>query len=323
MRAVQITRFGGPEVLDIVDLPDPVPGPGQQLYEVHTAGVNFADTHQIENSYISQQQLPLIPGAEFVGTPVGGGPRVVGLLDGGGYAERVAAQDALTWPVPEGVSDEQALAVVLQGATAWHLLRTSTHLAEGESVVVIAGAGGVGSLAVQLAKRWGAGRVIATASSPEKRELCEQLGADATVDPALADDDPKHLTEALREANGGKKVDVVLEMTGGNVFDGALSALAPFGRLATYGMAGRVPPKPVQAPSLMGTSRAVIGFWLVHCMGRPQMMDAAMSDLLSMVAEGALKPVVGGRYPLSAVREAHQDLLARRSTGKLVLDPAR
>src|SRR3954464_9299581 len=232
MRAVQITRFGGPEVLDVVDLPDPVPGDGQQLYEVSSAGVNFADTHQIENSYLSQQQLPLVPGAEFVGTPVGGGRRVVGLLDGGGYAEKVVAHDFLTWAVPDGVSDEQALAVVLQGATAWHLLRTSTHLAAGESVVVVAGAGGVGTLAVQLAKHWGAGRVIATASNADKRALAEQLGADVTVAPALADDDARTFATALREANGGQKVDVVLEMTGGKVFDGSLSALAPFGRLA-------------------------------------------------------------------------------------------
>src|SRR3954462_2458217 len=291
MRAVQITRFGGPEVLDIVDVPEPTPGPGQQLYDVSTAGLNFADTHQIENSYLAQQQLPLIPGAEFVGTPVGGRRRVVGLLDGGGYAEKVVAHDFLTWPVPDGVSDEQALAVVLQGATAWHLLRTSAHMAEGESVVVIAGAGGVGSLAVQLAKRWAAGRVIATASSPEKRALTEELGADASVDPALADDDPKQFTAALREANGGNRVDVVLEMTGGNVFDGALSALAPFGRLGFYGMAGRVPPKPINAPSLMGASRAVIGFWLAHCMSRPEMMDAAMEELLTLVADGELRPV--------------------------------
>ena len=323
MRAVQITCFGGPEVLELVDVPDPEAGPGQQLYDVSTAGVNYADTHQIENSYLSSQELPLIPGSEFVGTPVGGGQRVVGLLEGGGYAERVAAHDFLTWPVPDGVSDEQALAVVLQGATAWHLLRTSSHMAEGETVVVIAGAGGVGSLAVQLAKRWGAGRVIATASSADKRALCAELGADATVDPALADDDPKQFTGALREANGGKPVDIVLEMTGGNVFDGSLSALAPFGRLVAYGQAGRTQPKPIQAASLMQKSRAVIGFWLAHCMARPAMLDAAMNELLPMVAEGALKPVVGGRYPLSAVREAHQDLLARRSTGKLVLDPRR
>src|SRR5215203_2619084 len=272
MRAVQITRFGGPEVMEIVDVPEPTPGPGQQLYDVSTAGLNFADTHQIENSYLAQQQLPLIPGGEFVGTPVGGGQRVVGLLDGGGYAERVVAHDFLTWPVPDGVSDEQALAVVLQGSTAWHLLRTSAHLAEGESVVVIAGAGGVGSLAIQLAKRWGAGRVIATASSAEKRSLCGDLGADATVDPALADDDPKAFAAALREANGGKRVDIVLEMTGGHVLDGSLSALAPFGRLVAYGMAGREAPRPVNVPSLMGTSRAVIGFWLAHCFGRPEML---------------------------------------------------
>jgi NADPH2:quinone reductase len=323
MRAVQITEFGGPEVLNVVDLPDPVPGDGQQLYEVSAAGVNFADTHQTEDSYLAPQQLPLIPGAEFVGRPAGGGERVVGLLEGGGYAEKVVANPRLTWPVPDGVTDEQALAVVLQGATAWHLLRTSGHLAAGESVVVIAGAGGVGSLAVQLAKRWGAGRVIATASSPEKRALAEELGADATVDPALADDDPKTFAAALREANGGSRVDVVLEMTGGNVFDGSFSALAPFGRLVAYGMAGRRPPRPVQAPALMGTSRAVIGFWLAHCMGRPSMMDDAMTELLPLVADGALKPVGGGRYPLTAVREAHQDLLARRTTGKLVLDPSR
>jgi len=323
MRAVQITRFGGPEVLDVVDVPEPEAGPGQKLYDVSTAGVNFADTHQIENSYLSAQQLPLIPGAEFVGTPVGGGPRVVGLLDGGGYAEKVVAHDFLTWPVPDGVSDEQALAVVLQGATAWHLLRTSSHMAEGESVVVIAGAGGVGSLAVQLARRWGAGRVIATASSPEKRALAEELGAHATVDPALADDDPKPFTAALREANGGNPVDIVLEMTGGNIFAGSLSALAPFGRLVTYGMAAREETKPVPPGALMQKSRAVIGFWLAHCMARPEMLNAAMSELLSLVAEGAIKPVVGGRYPMANVRDAHQDLLARRTTGKLVLDPSR
>jgi NADPH2:quinone reductase len=321
MRAVQITEFGGPEVLDVVDLPDPTPGDGEQLFEVSTAGINYADTHQTENSYLAPQQLPLIPGAEFVGS-ADGGARVVGLLDGGGYAEKVAAHDRLTWPVPDGVTDEQALAVVLQGATAWHLLRTCAHLADGETVVVIAGAGGVGSLAVQLAKRWGAGRVIATASSPEKRELAESLGADATVDPALADD-PKPFTAALREANGGKPVDVVLEMTGGTVFSGSLSALAPFGRLVTYGMAARQETRPVPPGALMQRSRAVIGFWLAHCMARPQMMDAAVEDLLRMVAAGELEPILGGRYPMSAVREAHEDLRARRTTGKLVLDPAR
>ena len=320
---MQVTRFGGPEVLDVVDLPDPVPGPGEQLFEVSAAGINYADTHQAENSYLAPQTLPLTPGAEFVGRAVGGGPRVVGLLAGGGYAERVAADPRLTWEVPDGVSDEQALAVVLQGATAWHLLRTCAHLQPGESVVVVAGAGGVGSLAVQLARRWGAGRVIATASSPEKRQLAEELGAHTSVDPALADEDARQFTAALREANGDRPVDVVLEMTGGAVFDGSLSALAPFGRLVAYGMASRTPPRPVQAPALMSKSRAVIGFWLAHCMSRPHLLDAAVGELLHLVADGDLHPVVGGRYPLSSVREAHEALLARRTTGKLVLDPRR
>src|SRR3712207_9477392 len=113
MRAVQITRFGGPEVLDVVDLPDPEPGEGETVFDVSTAGINFADTHQTEDSYLAPQQLPLIPGAEFVGTLAGGGPRVVGLLNGGGYAQQVATHPRLTWAVPDGVTDEQALAAVL------------------------------------------------------------------------------------------------------------------------------------------------------------------------------------------------------------------
>jgi len=315
MRAVHITRFGGPEVLDIVDVPEPTPGPGQQLYDVSTAGLNFADTHQIENSYLAQQTLPLIPGAEFVGTPVGGGQRVVGLLEGGCYAEKVVAQDFLTWPVPDGVSDEQALAVFLQGSTAWHLLRTSAHLAEGESVVVIAGAGGVGSLAIQLARRWGAGRVIATASTQDKRDLALSLGADVAVDPNAED-----LKVALREANGGKGVDVVLEMTGGSVFDDSLAALAPFGRLVVFGMAGRTPPTPVIPAQLMGRSTAVIGFWLVHAAMRPAMLAGAVLGQFELIVTGSLKPVIGGTYALGDVARAHEALRSRGTVGKLVLD---
>src|SRR3712207_2322200 len=139
MRAVQITEFGGPEVLNIVDLPDPVPGDGEQLFDVSTAGINYADTHQAENSYLAPQTLPLVPGAEFVGTLAGGGPRVVGLLDGGGYAQQVATHPRLTWAVPDRLTAEQAPAVVLPGSPAWQLPRTSAPQRAGESVVVIAG----------------------------------------------------------------------------------------------------------------------------------------------------------------------------------------
>jgi NADPH:quinone reductase len=228
----------------------------------------------------------------------------------------VLAAPALTWPVPDGVSDGAALAVVLQGLTGWHALRSCAHLAPGESVVVHAAAGGVGTLAVQIAKRFGAGRVIATASSEEKRELARSLGADAAVDPAAPD-----LVAALRAANGGRRVDVVLEMTGGPVFDASLRALAPFGRLVAYGQASRTPSRPVDPGSLMAHSTAVIGFWLAHCFSRPDMLRGPVEELLGMVAAGTLVPVVGGTYPLADAERAHRDLLSRRTTGKLVLDP--
>jgi NADPH2:quinone reductase len=317
MRAIQITQFGGPEVLTLTDVPEPVAADGLELVDVLAVGVNYADTHQIEDSYLARQQLPLIPGAEVVGRRADG-TRVVSLLlqGGGGYAEKALIHPAVSFPVPAEVSDAAALALVLQGTTAWHVLTTSAHLAAGESVVVHAAAGGVGTLAVQLAKHFGAGRVIATASSPEKRDLALSLGADIAVDPAAGD-----LRAALREANDGRPVDIVLEMAGGPTFDASLAALAPFGRLVTYGMASRVPPTPVAPAELMGRSRAVIGFWLVHCATQPGMLAGPMAEMFELVRAGTLTPVLGGTYPLADARRAHEDLLARRSTGKLVLTP--
>ena len=207
MRAVVVREFGGPEVLQLTDVPDPVPHADQLLLDVHHAGINYADTHQAEDSYLAAQTLPFIPGSEVAGTAPDG-RRVVALVSGG-YAQKALAAPQTTFALPAGVSDGAALALVLQGLTAWHLLRTSAHLAPGESVVVSAAAGGVGTLAVQLAKAWGAGRVIATASTPEKRAVAVDLGADAAVDPGVGD-----LTGALVEANDGRRVDVVLEMTG-------------------------------------------------------------------------------------------------------------
>lgn len=317
MRAIQVTEFGGPEVLEPVELDDPVAPEGALLIDVEAAGVNYADTHQAENSYLAPAELPLVPGAEVVGTV--DGRRVVALLSGGGYAEKAVAWPQLTWDVPEGVSAAAALSTVLQGATAWHLLKTSARLAEGESVVVHAAGGGVGTIAVQLARKWGAGRVIATASSEEKRQLALDLGADVAIDSRFADADAAN--NALREANDGQKVDVILDMVGGPTFDGGLKALAPFGRMVAYGMAGRVPPQKIDAGMLMGTSRAVIGFWLVHCMTKPGMMDEAVNGLLELVAKGELRTIAGGEYPLAEARRAHEDIRARGTSGKLVLIP--
>jgi NADPH2:quinone reductase len=315
MRAIQITEFGGPEVLTVTELPDPSAPEGFDVVDVTAAGVNFADTHQIENSYLSTTELPLVPGSEVVGLTADG-RRVASLVGTGGYAEKALAFPDLTFALPDGVTDGQALSLMVQGLSAYHLLRTCTHMSPGESVVVHAAAGGVGTLAIQLATAWGAGRVIGVASSPEKRDLATSLGAHATVDSNAPD-----LRAALQEANNGAPVDIVLEMVGGPTFDASLAALAPFGRLATFGMAGRTPPTAIDPGSLLQRSRAVIGFWLVHCLAKPGMVKEPMAEMLDLVVAGKLSPVVGATYPLAEARRAHEDLLARRSTGKLVLDP--
>lgn len=315
MKAIQITEFGGPETLVVRDLPDPEPADGEQVMDVLAAGVNYADTHQTEDSYLAKQSLPLIPGGEVVAQDESG-RRLLGLVGAGGYAQRIAADPRRMFPVPDSVSDGQALTTLVQGATAWHLLRTSTHLQPGETVVVHAGAGGVGTLAIQLAKRWGAGRVIATASSEDKRALTVELGADVAIDSRTPD-----MTAALRAANEGRAVDIVLEMTGGPVFDQSLAALAPLGRLAVFGMAGRTPAKPVDPAVLMRRSIAVIGFWLVHVAQRPYLLAEAVTDLMRLIADGSIRPIVGQTYPLDRVADAHRALLDRSSVGKLIIDP--
>ena len=316
MRACQIEEFGGPDVLQVVDKERPAPGDGEVLIEVSRAGINFADTHQRENSYLARYEVPLVLGGEVAGTTPDG-RRVVALLRDGGYAEYAVAPEANVFPIPDEVDDGTALALIIQGLTAWHLFKTSAKLQPGESVVVISGAGGVGNLAVQLAKPFGAGRVIATASTGEKRAMTLELGADAAVDPATED-----LKGALIEANEGRPVDVVLEMSGGRVFDQSADALAPFGRIVAYGIAGREQ-NTLETGRLMRKSRAVIGFWLIHCLGRRDMMEEPLRDLFERAARGELKPQVGTTYALTDIRQAHEDLQARRTSGKLLLDPSR
>ena len=316
MRCVQIEEFGGPDVLQVADLPTPGPGEGEVLIEVSRAGINFADTHQREHSYLARYEVPLVLGGEVAGTTPDG-TRVVALVGSGGYAEYAVANEATVFPIPDGVDDGVALALIIQGLTAWHLFKTSAKLAEGESALVISGAGGVGNLALQLAKPFGAGRVIATASTEEKRAKTLELGADAAVDPAEED-----LTGALIEANRGKPVDVVLEMSGGRVFEQSADALAPFGRIVAYGIASREP-NTVDTGRLMRKSRAVVGFWLMHCLGRREMMEEPLADLFDRAARGELVPQLGNTYGMSEVRQAHEDLQGRRTSGKLLLDPSR
>ncbi len=311
-----MSEYGGPEVLELVDLPVPEPGDGEVLVRVTRAGLNFADTHRRTNTYLAKDVLPLVPGTEVAGVREDTGERVVALCGDGGYAEYATAPASLTFAIPDGVEDATALALLLQGLTAWHLYRTCGRVGEGESVVVHSAAGGVGSLAVQLGHAMGAGRIIATGSTEDKRALALALGADVAIDGT-----PDGLTERLVEANLGARVDVVFEMSGGEVFERSLAALAPFGRLVTYGIASGES-NTVRSGDLMRTSRSVVGFWLVHSLGRPAMVDEALADLFARVARGELRAVTGPAYPLAEAAQAQRDLAERRTTGKITLDPA-
>ncbi len=315
MRAIQMTEFGGPEVLRLAEVPIPEPQAGEAVIKVTRAGLNFADTHTRTNSYVQEATLPLVPGGEVAGTLEESGQRVVALVGSGGYAEYATAPRERIFPIPDGIEDGTALALIIQGTTAWHLLRTAARLGEGESIVIHSAAGGVGTLATQLARSFGAGRVIATASSPEKRELAMELGADI----ALAGD-ADGLTERLVEANGGREIDVVLDSAGGAVFDASYRALAPFGRIVVNGIATSEA-NTVRTGSLLRHSRAVVGFYLFHLLERPGAFADALSGLFEAVSRGDLRAIVGQTYPLEEAPQAQIDLRARRTTGKLLLDP--
>ncbi|MEK6648644.1 MAG: NADPH:quinone oxidoreductase family protein [Actinomycetota bacterium] len=315
MKAIKVSEFGGPEVMQLVDLPDPIPGEGEELINVTSIGVNYADTHQIENSYRVSQTLPLFPGLEVVGK-TSNGRRVLASVAHGGYAQKAVANKDYIVDIPLDITDEQALAMLVQGTTAWHILKTVGHLQAGESVVIHAAAGGVGSVAIQLAKMWG-GKVIAVTSAGAKEELAKSLGADVSVD-ANAED----LQAALLGANDGKRVDLILEMVGGKTFDASLAVLAPFGRLVTFGMASRRPPTAIQPAALIGGTKTVAGFWLGNCFGRRELVNDVIVELFALIAAGKLRPVIGPIFPLSQAAAAHRAIVARETTGKVTLNPA-
>jgi NADPH2:quinone reductase len=293
-----------------------VPTQGQEVITVTAIGINYADTHQTENSYLSKQELPLVPGIEVVGM-TSDGRRVLAPAGAGGYAQSVAVHSRAMIEIPSGVTDEQALCMLVQGSTAWHVLKTVGHLKAGESVLIHAAAGGVGTIAIQLAKLWGA-KVIAVTSSTEKAKLAKELGADVTI---LASD--SELAAQMLAANEGKPFDLILEMVGGKTFDESLAVLAPFGRLITYGMASRTPPASINPAVLMGGSKTITGFWLSHCFGKKELMNDVIEELFQLVIAGKLNPVTGSKFALSDAGNAHRALLARQTTGKVSLDPTR
>ena len=324
MQAIRVDEFGEPDVLQYTEVERPSPGPGEALIEVRAIGVNYADTMRRRNKYLVPQGLPFVPGSEVAGVvsevgenveDVSSGDRVMTLLGTGGYAPYAAAPVENLMPLPEDLDFDEAAAVPLQGLSAYHVLKTSGRLAEGESVLVHAAAGGVGTLAVQMAKLLGAGRVIATASTQEKLDLAGDLGADVLIDYTEED-----WPERVCEATDGKGTDVILEMVGGEFPEKNLSCLAPFGRMVVFGSASGVRGEIVPA-SLMNGNQTVTGFWLVPFLGRPDLLGSSLQDILGWLASGELRLTIGTRYPLERAAEAHADLEGRRTTGKIVLNP--
>ncbi|TCJ18370.1 quinone oxidoreductase [Rubrobacter taiwanensis] len=324
MKAVRVGEFGGPEVLEYTEVERPEPGQGEVLIAVRSIGVNYADTMRRRDRYVLRQTLPFVPGSEVagvveeIGAGVEGvrpGDRVVTLLGTGGYAEYAVAPARGLIPVPDGLDFDRAAAVPLQGLTAYHVLKTSGRLREGESVLVHAAAGGVGTLAVQMARLMGAGTIIATASSPEKLELARSLGAGALVNYTEED-----WPERVREATGGRGADVILEMVGGDFPEKNLHCLAPFGRMVVFGAAsgerGTIAPV-----DLMRKNQVVAGFFLPQIMRRPELLLPSLREILGWISAGSLKLTIGARFPLAHAAEAHRALEERRTTGKIILNP--
>ncbi len=324
MKAVVVREFGEPDVLGYDDVERPSPGEGEVLIEVEAAGVNYADTMRRRDQYLTRQELPFVPGSEVAGTvaEVGGGvedvsvgDRVVTLLGTGGYADFAVAPARNLIPIPENLGFDDAAAIPLQGLTAYHIIKTSGALKDGESVLVHAAAGGVGTLAVQMAKLLGAGTVIATASSQEKLDLARSLGADVGIDYTNED-----WPEKVREATDGDGADVILEMVGGDFPEKNLSCLATFGRMVVFGAASGERGTIVPA-DLMNNCHSVVGFWLVPITQRPDLFVPSLQEVLGWISSGDLKLTIGARYPLERSAEAHADLEGRRTTGKIVLNP--
>jgi NADPH2:quinone reductase len=324
MKAIQVNEFGNPNVLELVEIERPAPGEGEVLVEVKAAGINYADTMRRRNEYLEETPLPFVPGSEIAGViaEVGAGvedakegDQVVTLLGIGGYAGYAVAPARNLIPLPEGMDFDSAAAVPLQGLTAYHVLKTSGMLEEGESVLVHAAAGGVGTLAVQMAKLMGADPVIATASTAEKLDLARNLGADVLID-YTEEDWPQQVCEAT----GGAGADVILEMVGGEFVQKNLECLAAFGRMVVYGAAsgerGTLVPM-----DLMRHNQIVAGFYLPQIMIRPELFRLSLEKVLGWIDSGEVELTIGARYPLEEAREAHEALEGRRTIGKIVLNP--
>jgi NADPH2:quinone reductase len=323
VKAIVIHTVGGEAPLRLEERPAPVPGPGSVLLRVGAAGVNYADLVQRRGHYPGGPQPPYIPGFEAAGVieAVGDGvpasrvgERVMGVVPAGAYAEVTTAEAGTLLPVPEAWSFEEAAAFPVVTLTAYHVLHTVARLQPGETVLIHAAAGGVGTAAVQLARAADA-RVIATASSDEKLARVRELGADHLINYTTVD-----FLEEVQRLTGGRGVEVVLESVGGDVFDRSLRALAPLGRLVVFGVAGGEP-RSVETVRLLFESKSVMGFHLSAVMRRPDLLHASLQAIQALLDAGKLRPIVGHVFPLADAEEAHRQMAARSTYGKIVLVP--
>jgi NADPH2:quinone reductase len=320
VKAVQFEKIGGPEVLKLVDIPKPDVRPGMVLIRNHAAGLNFADNFFIRNEYAIKPRLPDIPGMEGSGvveevgdgvTAIKPGMRVAAISQKT-YAEYILASAKFVFPLPEKLSFAEGASFPIQTLTAWHMLYTCEKVKTGQTVVVHSAAGGVGIVAVQIAKAAGA-RVIGTVSQDSKAALVKQYGADEVLNYETQD----FSAEVMRITNK-RGADIILDAVGKPTFEKGVKCLAPLGHLIIYGR-GSGMPDPFNVGRLMEKSTKISGFVLPVVYGT-DLMQAGVDASLKLIQEGKLKMVVGKTYPLGEAAEALRFLASRGSTGKLVLE---
>ena len=303
MRAVVLRELGGPERLEVADVPEPEPQDGEVLVRVRAAGVNYLDLLVRRGEYAQQPELPYVPGVEIAGEV--DGRRVIALPDAG-YAEVVAAREDSLVPLPDGASFEEGAAFLMTFLTAYIPLTRQARVEAGTTVLVHAAAGGVGSAAVQLAKHMGA-RVLATASSEEKREFARDLGADEVF--------------SYEDFADRARADVVVDPVGGELVAQSLKVLEPLGVNLLIGYAGGMWP-PVDPAFVVGRNVSLAGLYLGRLMRhRPDLVGEATGDLVALWEQGAIRPVVGHTFPLERAADAHRLVEERRHKGKVVLVP--
>lgn len=322
MKAIRVDGFGGPEVLRLVELPDPVPGPEQLLVRTEAAGLNFIDVYCRTGLY--PNPLPLVLGMEGAGSVVGVGPDVTGFREGdrvawasvlGSYADRLLLPAARAIAIPPAVETRTAAALMLQGMTAQYLTTSTFPLKKGDTCLVHAAAGGVGLLLVQMAKARGA-RVFGTVSSEEKAALAGEAGADEVILYTHED-----FQEAVKRLTDGKGVDVVYDAVGKTTAEKSIDCLRPLGMIVLYGNAsGPVPPIDPLVLSRKG-SLFLTRPTLAHHTADRASLEARAGEVLAAVAAGRLKVRISRTFPLAEAAEAHRALEARQTTGKVLLLP--